>query len=67
LRLVRVIVDLPVVPAGTFRLLGLAVIVKSGARGDETTVNVTLTLCDMLPLVPVTFTTQLVGGVPVVV
>jgi len=62
-----VIVDLPVVPAGILRLLGLAVIVKSGAGVDETTVNVTLTLCDMLPLVPVTFTTQLVGGVPVVV
>src|SRR3989442_7074727 len=67
LRLVRVIVDLPVVPAGILRLLGLAVIVKSGAGVDETTVKVTLTLCDVLPLVPVTFTTQLVGGVPVVV
>src|SRR3989442_13978510 len=66
LRLVRVIVDLPVVPAGILRLLGLAVIVKSGAGVDETTVKVTLTLCDVLPLVPVTFTTQLVGGGPVV-
>jgi len=62
-----VIVDLPVVPAGIFRLRGLAVIVKSAAGVDETTVKVTSTLCDMLPLVPVTFTTQLVGGVPVVV
>ena len=61
------IVDLPVVPAGILRLLGLAVIVKSGAGVDETTVNVTSTLCDMLPLVPVTVTTHLVGGVPVVV
>ena len=67
MRLVRVIVDLPVVPAGILRLLGLAVIVKSGAGVDETTVNVTLTLCDMLPLVPVTVTTHLVGGLPVVV
>ena len=67
LRLVRVIVDLPVVPAGILRPLGLAVIAKSGAGVDETTVKVTSTLCDMLPLVPVTVTTQLVGGVPVVV
>ena len=61
------IVDLPVVPAGILRLLGLAVIVKSGAGVDETTVKVTLTPCDMLSLVPVTVTTQLVGGLPVVV
>ena len=60
-------VDLPVVPAGIFRLLGLAVIVKSGAGADETTVNVTSILCDRLPLVPVTVTTHFVGGVPVVV
>ena len=65
--LVRVMVDLPVVPAGILRLLGLAVIVKSGAGVDETTVKVTSTLCVMLPLAPVTVTTQLVGGVPVVV
>jgi len=61
------IVDLPVVPAGIVRLLGLAVIVKSGAGVDETTVKVTSTLCDTLLLVPVTVTTQLVGGLPVVV
>ena len=61
------IVDLPVVPAGIIILLGLAVIVKSGAGVDEATVKATLTLCDMLPLVPVTVTTHLVGGVPVVV
>jgi hypothetical protein len=62
-----VIVDLPVVPAGILRLLGLAVIGKSGAGLDATTVKATLTLCDMLPLVPVTVTTHVVGGVPVVV
>ncbi len=61
------IVDLPVVPAGILRLLGLAVIVKSGAGVDETTVKVTSTLCDMLLLFPVTVTTQMVGGLPVVV
>ena len=55
------------VPAGILRLLGLAVIVKSGTGVDETTVKVTSTLCDRLPLVPVTVTTHLVGGVPVVV
>ena len=64
LRLVRVIVDLPVVPAGILRLLGLAVIVKSGGGEDGITVKVTLTLCDRLPLVPVTTTTQFLGGVP---
>ena len=64
LRLVRVIVDLPVVPAGILRLLGLAVIVKSGGGEDGTTVKVTLTLCDRLLLVPVTTTTQFLGGVP---
>ena len=64
LRLVRVIVDLPVVPAGILRRLGLAVIVKSGGGEDGTTVKVTLTLCDWLPLVPVTTTTQFLGGVP---
>ena len=67
MRLVRVIVDLPVVPAEILRLLGLAVIVKSGTGVDETTVKVTSTLCDRLPLVPVTVTTQMVGGLPVVV
>ncbi len=60
------IVDLPVVPAGILRLLGLAEIVKSGAGEDETTANATLTPCDMLPLVPVTVTIHVVGGVPVV-
>jgi len=64
LRLVRVIVDLPVVPAGILRRLGLAVIVKSGGGEDGTTVKVTLTLCDWLPLVPVTTTTQFLGAVP---
>jgi len=44
--------------------LGLAVIVKSGGGEDGTTVKVTLTLCDRLPLVPVTTTTQFLGGVP---
>ena len=67
LRLVRVIADLPVVPAGILSLLGLAVIVKSGAGVDVTTVKATSTLCDMLPLAPVTVTTHFVGGVPVVV
>jgi hypothetical protein len=67
LRLVRVIVDLPVAPAGMIILLGLEVIVKSGAGVDETMVKATLTPCDMLPLVPVTVTIHVVGGVPVVV
>jgi len=55
-----------VVPAGILRLLGLAVIVKSGGGEDGTTVKVTLTLCDRPPLAPVTTTIQFRGGVPVV-
>src|SRR5437899_2426371 len=43
---------------------GLIVIVKSGGGEDGYTVKVTLTLCDRLPLVPVTTTTQFLGGVP---
>jgi len=66
LTLVRVIVEVAVEPAGIVRLLGLAVIVKSGGGEDGTTVKVTLTLCDRLPLVPVTTTTQFLGGLPAV-
>jgi hypothetical protein len=62
----RVIVEVAVEPAGIERLVGFAVIVKSGGGDDETTVKATLTLCDRLPLVPVTVTSQLLGGVPVV-
>ncbi len=58
-------VEVPVEPAGIVRLLGLAVMEKS-AEPDETTVKATSTECDRLPLVPVTVTTQLLGGVPVV-
>jgi len=58
-------VEVPVEPAEIVRLLGLAVIEKS-AEPDETTVKATSTECDRLPLVPVTVTTQLLGGVPVV-
>ena len=66
LRLVTIMVEVPVDPAGIVRLLGLAVIEKSAAEPDETTVKATSTECDRLPLVPVTVTTQLLGGVPVV-
>ena len=55
LMLVRVIWDLPVEPATTVWLDGLAEIVKSGAPG-ATTVNVTGAEWEMLPLVPVTAT-----------
>ena len=65
LRLVTIMVEVPVEPAEIVRLLGLAVIEKS-AEPDETTVKATSTECDRLPLVPVTVTTQLLGGVPVV-
>ena len=64
-RLVTIMVEVPVEPAGIVRLLGLAVIEKSAEPG-ETTVKATSTECDRLPLVPVTVTTQLLGGVPVV-
>ncbi len=38
-----------------------------GGGGDETTVKLTFTLCDKLPLVPVTLTLKVIVGVPRVV
>lgn len=56
-------------PATMFRTDGFATIVKSGVGGGGglTTVNLTMTLCDRLPLVPVTLTAKVSVGVPSVV
>ncbi len=53
--LVSMIWDLPVLPAMTVWLDGLAEIVKSGGT-EDTTVNVTGAERERLPLVPVTAT-----------
>ena len=55
LMLVSTIWDLPVDPATTVWLDGLAEIVKSGGT-EDTTVNVTGAAWDSLPLVPLTAT-----------
>jgi len=60
-------VDVPEEPAGIVRLFGLAVIAKSDVEPDGTIVKATLTECDSLPLVPVTLTTHVLAGLPVVV
>ena len=51
--LVNVIVEVPVEPAGMLRLFGFALIAKSGEEAPPT-VNVTATLWERVPLVPVT-------------
>jgi hypothetical protein len=53
LRLVSVIVEVPVVPAGMLRLVGLAVMLKSGVPDVCTTVKATVALWESPPLVPV--------------
>ncbi len=53
-RLLIAIVDVLVVPAGILRLLGFAVMAKSGFDEGPGTVKVTVTLCDKVPLDPVT-------------
>jgi hypothetical protein len=50
-----VIVEVAATPTFTLTLVGLAVTVKSGIA----TLNVTVALCDNVPLVPVTVTTKL--------
>jgi len=62
LMLVSVIWDLPVVPAMTVWLDGLAEIVKSGGP-EARTVNVTGAEWERLPLVPVTATLYVASGV----
>ncbi len=54
-RLVRLMVLLPQEPCCMLRLLGLADTEKSGPPGPAT-VTVTVSECDMKPLVPVTVT-----------
>jgi len=56
LMLERIIVDVAEEPAGITRLAGLAVMEKSGVGEEEVTVTDTSTLCDPLPLVPLTVT-----------
>jgi ribosomal protein L30/L7E len=60
-RLPSVIVDVALDPDCTLCELGLADIVKSGG-GGLTTVNLTTTLCDKLPLVAVTLMAHVVAG-----
>ncbi len=62
LMLVSTIWDLPVLPAMTVWLDGLAEIVKSGGP-EATTVNVTGAEWERLPLVPVTATLYVARGV----
>ena len=62
LMLVSMIWDLPVLPATTVWLDGLAEIVKSGGA-VATTVNVTGAEWERLPLVPVTATLYVARGV----
>ena len=61
--LVRVTVDLALAPWSIFRATGLAWIVKSGV----TIVNLTTTLWDKLPLVPVTLMIHVLAGAPTAV
>ena len=53
LTLLNVIVDVLVEPAGMLRKVGFALIAKSGPGGWPTVKNI-VTLCERLPLVPVT-------------
>jgi hypothetical protein len=62
-RLATIIDDVPDEAAGITRLPGLAVNEKSGAPIGGT-VNAMLTKCERAPLLPVTVTVQVLGGVP---
>ena len=65
-RLANVMVEVALDPDCTFCELGLADIVKSGG-GGLTTVNLTITLWDKLPLVAVTLMLHVLAGDPAVV
>ena len=65
--LVNVIVELALMPAGTMSETGLADIRKSGGGPDDIIVKTTVTVCDVLPKVPVTLTIHLPIGVDEIV
>ena len=65
--LVNVIVELALMPAGTMSETGSADIRKSGGGPDDIIVKTTVTVCDVLPKVPVTLTIHLPIGVDEIV
>ena len=50
------IIDVSQLPCAMVRLVGLALMTKSGGGGGDVTVTDTFKVCDRLPLMPVTVT-----------